>query len=151
MEIYYNWKTKLFSPKFEIYRHESLKGELCKEIWPRKVNGELNARRIMFETKGVFRHQTKIIDLQGGMDMGRIIFSLRKSGTYVIYRNKKYYWQFDNFLRSRWSLNDENENIIKYHSNAFTGLIVSYTTDEILILAGFFIRNFIKQRLAVLA
>jgi hypothetical protein len=151
MEIQYNWKTKLFSKKFDIYQHEILKGELYKENWSRKVNGELNIRRVMFETKGVFKHETTIIDFQGDMTIGNIKFINWKAKSTISYQNKEYKWQFDNFLRSKWSVSDENGVIIRYHSNAFTGIIVSYTSDEILILTGFFIRNFLKQRSAEIA
>ena len=151
MEIQYNWKTKLFSRKFDIYQHEILKGELYKENWSRKVNGELNIRRVMFETKGIFKYETTIIDLQGEMTIGNIKFTNWKSKSTISYQNKDYKWQFDNFLRSKWSVSDENGVIIRYHSHAFTGIIVSYTRDEILILAGFFIRNFLKQRSAEIA
>ena len=51
MEKHYNWKTKLFSKKFEIYQHEILKGEIYKENWSRKVKGELNV------TTGKVRNQ----------------------------------------------------------------------------------------------
>jgi hypothetical protein len=151
MEIQYNWKTKLFSKRFDIYQHEILKGELYKENWSRKVNGELNIRRVMFETIGVFKHETTIIDLQGEMIIGNIKFTNWKAKSTISYQNKEYKWQFDNFLRSKWSVSDENGVIIRYHSNAFKGIIVSYTRDEILILSGFFIRNFLKQRSAEIA
>jgi hypothetical protein len=151
MEIQYNWKTKLFSKKFDIYQHEILKGELCKENWSRKVNGELDIRRVMFETKGLFKQETTIIDLQGEMTIGNIKFTNWKAKSTISYQNKEYKWQFDNFLRSKWSVSDENGVIIRYHSHAFTGIIVSYTRDEILILTGFFIRNFLKQRSAEIA
>ncbi|TFG42266.1 MAG: hypothetical protein E4H43_03410 [Bacteroidia bacterium] len=151
MELRYNWRTKLFSRKFDIYQNDILKGELCKESWSRNVNGELNVRRIMFETKGVFKYETTIIDLQGEIEIGKINFSLRKAKTTILYKNKEYRWQFDNFIKSKWSLSDENGVIIRYHSRAFSGLIVSYTRDEILILAGFFIRNLLKQRYAKVA
>lgn len=148
MEIQYNWKTKLFSKKFDIYQQEILKGELYKEGWSRKVVGELNIRRIIFETKGIFKHETTIIDLQGDMVLGKIKFTNWKARSTVSYQNKEYKWQFDNFLRTRWSINDENGAIVRYHSKSFSGIIVSYTRDEILILSGFFIRNFLKQRSA---
>ena len=151
MEIQYNWKTKLFSKRFDIYQHEILKGELYKENWSRKVNGELNIRRVMFETKGIFKVETTIIDLQGDITIGNIKFTNWKAKSTISYQNKDYRWQFDNFLRSRWSISDENGAIIRYHSNAFKGIIVSYTRDEILILTGFFIRNFLKQRSAEIA
>jgi hypothetical protein len=151
MEIQYNWKTKLFSRKFDIYQHEILKGELYKESWSRKVNGELNVRRVMFETKGIFKYETTIIDLQGEMTIGSIKFTNWKARSTILYQNKEYKWQFNNFLRSKWSVNDENGAIIRYHSHAFTGIISSYTRDEILILSGFYIRNFLKQRSAEIA
>jgi len=115
------------------------------------VTGELNARRVRFETKGFFKNETSIIDLQGEIGAGKVIFAGIMSKATIIYQNREYKWQFDNFLRSKWSVNDENGAIVKYHSNAFTGIITSYTRDEILILTGFFIRNFLKQRSAAIA
>jgi len=151
MEQRFNWKTKLFSKKFEIYQHDSLKGEIYKENWSRKVTGELNVRRVRFETKGFFKNETTIIDLQGEIEIGRVNFAGVRSRAIILYQNREFKWQYDNLIRSKWSVNDENGAIIRYHSNAFTGIITSYTRDEILILTGFFVRNFFKQRSAAIA
>jgi hypothetical protein len=85
------------------------------------------------------------------MTIGNIKFTNWKAKSTISYQNKEYKCKFDNFLRSKWSVSDENGVIIRYHSKAFTGIIVSYTRDEILILTGFFIRNFLKQRSAEIA
>ena len=146
MEIQYNWKTRLFSNRFEIYQNDILKGELYKGVWSRKVIGELNTRRLIFETRGLFKYDTQIIDAQGEMTIGQIKYPSWKAKSTILYQNKEYKWQFDNFLRSRWSISNENGPVIKYHSNAFSGIITSYIRDEILILTGFYIRNFLKQR-----
>jgi hypothetical protein len=151
MEILYTWKTKLFSKRFEIYQHDMLVGELKKEGWSRKVSGELNSRRIVFDTRGVFKYETGIIDPQGDITIGQVKYTNWKAKSTIFYQNKEYQWRFDNFLRSKWSVNNENGALIKYHSHAFTGAITSYTRDEILILIGFFIRNFLKQRSAEIA
>lgn len=151
MEIQYNWKTKMFSNRFEIYQNDILKGELYKGGWSRKVIGELNARRIIFETRGLFKYDTQIIDAQGEMTIGQIKYTSWKAKSTILYQNKEYKWQFDNFLRSRWSISNENGPVIKYHSNAFSGIITSYIRDEILILTGFYIRNFLKQRSSEIA
>jgi hypothetical protein len=151
MEIQFNWKTKLFSNRFEIYQHEVMKGELYKERWTRKVNGELNTRRVLFETRGIFKYETQIIDMQGNLPLGNIKYSTWKAKSSILYQDKEYSWQFDNFLRSKWSISNENGVMIKFHSRALTGIIISYTRDEILILTGFFIRNFLKQRSAEIA
>ncbi len=151
MEIRYNWKTKLFSKKFEIYQNDQLKGELFKEGLSRKVTGELNTKRFQFETSGFFKFETTITDLQRHIEAGKINFLRGKRGTIVLYKDREYKWKFDNFICSRWSLSDENSVLIKYHSNAFTGMIESYTNDELLILSGFFIRNYLRQRSAHIA
>ncbi len=151
MEIQFNWKTKLFSNRFEIYQNDMVKGELYKERWSRKVSGELNTRRVLFETNGFFKYETAITDLQGNLPLGNIKYTLWKAKSVIVYQNKEYQWRFDNFLRSKWSISNENGVLIKFHSHALTGIIVSYTRDEILILTGFFIRNFFKQRSAAIA
>jgi len=151
MEIQFNWKTKLFSNRFEIYQNDMIKGELYKDRWSRKLSGELNTRRVLFETKGVFKYETLITDLQGNLSLGNVKYTPWKAKSVILYQNKEYKWQFDNVLRSKWSISNENGVLIKYHSHALTGLIVSYTRDEILILTGFYIRNFLKQRSAEIA
>ncbi|MDX9947780.1 MAG: hypothetical protein RBS38_10470 [Bacteroidales bacterium] len=151
MEIHYDWKTKLFSKKFEIYQNDQLKGELFKEGLSRIVTGELNTKRFKFETKGFLKFETTITDLQRHIEAGKITFLRRKNDTIIHYKDRQYKWKFENFICSRWSLSDENKVLIKYHSNAFTGMIESYTTNELLILSGFYIRNYLRQRSAQIA
>ena len=151
MEIRYDWKTKLFSKKFEIFQNDQLKGELFKEGLSRKVTGELNTKRFQFETKGFFKSETTITDLQRHIEAGKITFLRGENGTIILYKDRQYKWKFENFICSRWSLSDESRVLIKYHSNAFTGIIESYTTDELLILSGFYIRNYLRQRSAQIA
>ncbi len=148
METQFIWKTKMFSRKFEIYKYENLVGELKKEGWSRKTPGEMNGRKLIFETKGFFRHETRIIDSANDSVIGTIDFSFWKTKSRITCQNKEYNWQFDNFLRNKWSLSNENGFLVRYHSHAFKGTIDSYTDDEVLILTGFFIRNYLKQKSA---
>jgi hypothetical protein len=151
METQLSWKTKLFRKRFEIYRDNTLAGKLRKEGWSRKVSGELNGRKIMFETKGFFIHKTQIINLENNSEIGQVSYHKWKAKSTIKYNDKEYQWQFDNFFRSKWSVSNENGVLIKFHSHGFTGTIMSYTKDEVLILAGFFIRNFLRQQSASVA
>jgi hypothetical protein len=145
------WKTKLFRNSFEIYKDNILTGKLRKENWSWKVKGELNERQIKFETKGFFRHKTQIINIDDNFEIGQVNYHKWKAKSTIEYNNKEYKWQFDNFFRTRWSVSNENGVLIKYHSHGFNGTIISYTKDEILILTGLFIRNFLKQKSAEIA
>jgi hypothetical protein len=151
METKLSWKTKLFRNWFEIYRDNILAGKLKKEGWSRKVRGELNDRKIMFETKGFFIHKTQIINLEDNSEIGHVNHHKWKAKSTVEYNNKEYQWRFDNFFRSKWSVSNENGVLIKFHSQGFKGSIISYTKDEVLILTGFFIRNYFRQQSAGIA
>jgi hypothetical protein len=151
MEVQMNWKTKLFRKQFEIYRDNIITGKLRKEDWSGKIGGELNDKKIVFETKGFFVHKTQIINIEDKSEIGQVNYHKWKAKSTIKYNNKEYQVQFDNFFRSKWSVSNENGILIKYHSHGFTGTIISYTKDEILILTGFFIRNFLKQKSARVA
>jgi len=148
METHFTWKTKIFSRKFDIFQYEKYVGELKKKSMSRKTTGEMNGREFIFETKGFFKHETRIINKADNSFAGTIGFSSWKSKAVITYMNKEYKWQFDNFFRTRWNLSDENGFLIKYQSHYFNGTIDSYTNDEALILTGFFIRNYLKQKSA---
>lgn len=151
MEIQFTWKTKLFSKSFKILHNDAESGEIRKESWSRKVNGRLFNTSLLFETKGFFRQQTNIINLKDNTSIGQIIFNKWKARSIVEYNGREFQWQFDNFFRTKWSLGNENGPMIKFHSHGFKGTITCYTKDEVLILATFFVRNYIKQRSAEIA
>ena len=151
METQYTWKTKLFSNRFEIYSYDKIAGEIKKEGWSRRVSGELNARKIVFETRGFFNYKTQIINTENNAEIGQINYQKWRAKSTIICDDKKYYWQFNNFFRTKWTLSNENGILVKYHSRGFKGFIISYSKDEILILTGFFIRNFMNQRSAEIA
>jgi hypothetical protein len=146
METQYIWKTKMFSRKFEIYRYEDHIGTLKKREWTRRTTGEMNGKKFIFESKGFFKHETKIIDQEDNSVLGTIGYIFWKTKSKVIYRNKEYKWQYDSLFRKKWSLSNENGFLVRYHSQGFKGTIDAYTEDEALILTGFFIRNYLKQR-----
>lgn len=151
METQYTWKTGLFSNRFEIFKQDFIVGELQKESLFGKVKGEMFGHSIIFRTKGIFNFETRIIDLHNEQELGLIQFKSLKIKSIVLYRNREYHCRFENILRTRWTLNDENGSVVRYYSRAFNGIITTSTSDEVLILAGFFIRNFLKQRSASIA
>lgn len=148
MELHLTWKTRLFSRKFEIYDSDRLAGNLEKERWSRKVYSELNGFRILFVTKGFFRQTTSIIHSQDDTEAGSITFNYWKHRAEIQLNYKEYNFRFDNFFMTRWNISNENGVLVKYHSGIMKGTIDSWSDNSVLILAGFFIRNYFKQRQA---
>ena len=146
MEIHLTWKTKLFTRKFEIYNYHTLAGEVANKNWSRKSVCKLNGKEFLLETKGLFNPETLITDLSDNKVIGNVIYTKWKRKPLINLHNNEYQWQFDNFFNTRWSVSNRNGFLIKYHSAGFKGTIVSYTDDEALILTGFYIRNYYKQK-----
>ncbi len=151
METKYEWKTTLFSTDFELFIDGNRSGFLNKGNLRRKVNGQLNNKKVLFTTKGFFGNETTITDPETGSFAGKIVYSLWKSKAVVEYQAYIFNWQYDNFFRTRWSIGNETGTLIRYRSECLKGSVNSYTEDEILILTGFFIRNFFRQRSAGIA
>jgi hypothetical protein len=86
------------------------------------------------------------MDLRENSIIGSITYNFWKSKSVINYQDKEYNWQFDNFWRTKWSIQNRNGVLIRYKSNCLKGTINSYTNETVLILAGFFIRNLINER-----
>lgn len=148
METHYRWQTKLFSRKFDIYEYDSIVGTLEKERFSRKSVGEMKGFEIMFVAEGFFNRTGQILNNHDHTEIGQIEFNFWKHKAIIHLNEKDYTFSFKNFFMTRWSLNDENSTLIKFKSGAFKGIIDSWSDNPILLLAGFYIRNYFKQRQA---
>ncbi|MGD0341859.1 MAG: hypothetical protein ABSA76_09165 [Bacteroidales bacterium] len=151
METQFTWKTKFFSNLYEISRYENAAGELRSIGWKRKSAGELNGKRVLFEIKGFFDKDFLISNPDDNSIIGKIVFNIWKTKATITILDKKYSWQYDNFFHSRWSISNENGSIVKYESHIKNGDVTSYTDDEILILTGLYIKDYLRQRAAAAA
>lgn len=148
METQFTWKTKLFSNRFEISRYENPVGEVRGSGWRRGASGELNGKKFLFDVKGFFRKEFFITDPGNDSVLGQIFFNAWRTKATIKLGNKEYQWHYDNFFNTKWSISNENGVLIKYQSYTMSGDINTYTDDEALIVAGLFIRNYLKQRAA---
>jgi hypothetical protein len=151
METQFTWKTKFFSNEYQISRYESIAGNLKNLGWKRKSAGELNGKKVFFEIKGFFDKEFLISNPDDNSQIGNIVFNMWKTKATITILDKTYSWQYDNFFNTKWSITNENGNLIKYESHFKSGDINSYTNDEILILTGLYIRNYLQQRAAASA
>jgi hypothetical protein len=151
METHLVWKTKLFRNLYEIFENEQPAGELKSPGWKRNATGELKGKKLHFEIKGVFKKEFLILDPADNSTIGQIVFNTWKTKATITCRNQEYKWQFDNFFHTKWSISYEQGNLVKYESHFKKGEITSYTNDELLILTGLFIKDYLKQRAAAAA
>jgi hypothetical protein len=151
METHLTWKKKFFSSIYEISQYENAAGELKSIGWKRKSIGELNGKKVLFEIKGFFDKDFLISNPDDSSLIGKIVFNTWRTKATITILEKAYSWQFDSFFHSNWSISNENGYLVKYESHFKNGDINSYTNDEILILTGLYIREYLQQRAAASA
>ena len=151
METQFTWKNKFFSNIYDISRYENVAGELKSIGWKRKSIGELNGKKVLFEIKGFFDKNFLIFNPDDNSLIGKIVFNTWRTKATITILEKAYTWQYDNLFHSKWSISNENCNLVKYESHFKNGDINSYTNDEILILSGLYIREYLQQRAAASA
>jgi len=148
METHFIWKARFFSNKYEIFQYDNVVGTLVGSGWKRISTGELRGKKVLFEIKGFFKQEFLISDPIDNRPIGKILFNTWRSKAVITLQEKVYNFQFENFFHSKWSITNENGNLVKYEAQMKHGVIQSYTDDEMLILTGLFIRDYLKQRAA---
>lgn len=151
MESTFTWKTKFFSNTWDIIQNDQKVGEIVNKAFSRSSSGTLRGKKILFEIRGFFRQQTRILDAESESLLAEVVISNWKTKATISYNTREYIWQHENFWNTKWSISDTNGAIVKYNSHAMGGEITSYTTDEVLIMAGLFIKNYFRQRAAAAA
>jgi len=150
MEIQYFWKTRFFSSRYEIYRFETPDGELQRAGW-RKKTGELGGKKVLFEVKGFFGRDLMINDPDSGTRIGNILFNTWKTSATITLSGRQYYWERKGFFRKEFTISDENNVLITYTTHFKSGEIVSNADNEILVLTGLYIREYLRQAEAAAA
>jgi len=146
METHYTWKIKFFSNTYEIYKTEMKAGEILNKAFSRSATGVLNGKNLIFDVRGFFRSETKILDGENESQIAEVDISNWKSRATIKYNGREYTWQHENFWNTKWTIGNENGALVKYHSFTSGGDIQSFTDDPVLILAGLFIKNYFRQR-----
>lgn len=148
METHFTWKSRFFSHSLEVFQNEEKVGDLRNKAFTRSAEGTLKGRDLLFEIKGFFRQDMRIIDQKDGAVLFDVVIGNWRSKATFTYNGRSYTWQYDNFWNTKFSINSDSGPVIRYHSFNFGGDIESYTNDEVLILTGLLIKNYFKQRAA---
>jgi hypothetical protein len=151
METYFKWKTRLFRGLYEIYENENLAGELKSAAWRQLSSGKMKGEKYLYEPKGFWKKEILIRNPDDSTLAGQIVFNRWRRKAVISCRNQKFIWKYDNFFHTKWSISTEKGPLVKYQRYFKSGEISSYVKDELLVLTGLFIRDYLRQRAAVAA
>jgi hypothetical protein len=148
METRYTWKSKFFRSQIEIFKYDEPAGELTTNGWRRTSNGTLNGKKTGFDIRGLFGKEFIILNPDDKSEIGQIVFNTWRTKATININGRSYNWQYDNFWNTNWSITNEKGNLVQYSSSFRRGEILTYIDDEVLILTGLYIRDYLQKRAA---
>jgi hypothetical protein len=145
MENHLTWEKGIFKNSYEIFSGGIPAGKLRPDTWSRQGNGELNSKKILFETKGFFNQETLIINIATNLPCGKIIYNTWKTKATIEYDDKIATWKYDNGWNTKWSISNAAGLLVRYNGSFTKGDIEVFSYDELLILTGLYITNYFWQ------
>jgi hypothetical protein len=150
MEMILNWKKGLFKSIYEIYSDSVLVGYVNEKTWTESSHGELYGERFNFRTKGFFNQETRVYSNENNTPVGKISYNSWMTKAKIEYSGKIYFWKFDNFWSTSWSLYTTEGLQVKYNRSLSKGKIEYDLDDNFLVMTGLYINNYYWQASVVI-
>jgi hypothetical protein len=144
------WNKGFFKSRYELFLNGILAGGLKNKSWTNASEADLNGKEYLFKTSGFFRQTTQIIDLLTNTQTGLISYNAWGSRAKIEFADRVVEFKFTNTWNTKWTLSDKNGVLINYRGSDSKGEIETETQDEMLILAGLFIKNHYSQSAAMI-
>jgi hypothetical protein len=107
------WKTIGWSQQYRIFRDKIIVGILKKEGWKQDAVGEYNGAMVRFSSRGFWKTETIIADIEGTKELGKIEYDGWKSIGKVIFQGEEYLWKYDSWKLNEWTIS-KGDDFAKY-------------------------------------
>lgn len=142
-----SWKSSFSGTECRIFRGKVIAGLLKTSAWKNEGYGELDGHMLKFKTKGFFQKQTEILDIEGVQVLGNIEYNLFKNSAWITYEGSRFKWQYDSWLRSKWSVSAEPA-VASFSLKGFWKNEGEVSIEDIppaVILASFFVKVYFNK------
>jgi len=142
MEKYLTWTKGLFDSDYQIFEQGRIKNSLLFNSWKNEARSVGLQQNFLFTTQGFTNPTTTIYDDNNAI-LGTITYnSWQTKATLTLASGSQMAWSFTNGWLSNWMITNFNDKQINYNSSSTSGTIISNTDDELMLLAGIFIKEY---------
>jgi hypothetical protein len=145
MKTVLNWKKGTFSTTSHIYYGEKKIGELRNYTFKQTSEGFIRNKKYRFQTKGLFKQETRILDGTGNQVLGTISYGSMMSRATIRFKYRTVSWKYNNGWQTRWSLFNDQGILMKFAGSFSKGSIECNEEDDLLVLTGMFVTNYFQQ------
>ncbi|SFG89182.1 hypothetical protein [Pedobacter insulae] len=149
MENLLAWRKGLFDSNYQLYANGEIKGSLVFSSWKNNARG-IALKNYYFTSEGFLHPVTKIRD-EHHNQIGVITYNALKLKATVTFNSLDHAsWSYTNSWLSQWVITNHKDKQIQYYSESTSGTVHSDTDDELMLLSGFFIREFFSRGIIII-
>jgi hypothetical protein len=151
MSKFISWKNNWLSGNFQLFADGVQKGMITFETWKSNAESMLEDKNYQFVNEGFWQSRTKVIDKKTGDEVAIITYDSWKSKALISLKSgEQYEWKSTNLWRSQWTVSNYKDEHIMYSASSNSGALSSDTDNELLIIAGLFIKQIYNKQAIVL-
>ncbi|WP_293310120.1 hypothetical protein [Pedobacter sp. UBA5917] len=151
MSRFINWKNNWFSGNFQLFVDGVQKGMITFSAWRNDAESMFEDKNYQFVNEGFWRYRTKVIDRKTNVVVAIITYDSWKSKAVIsLNTGEQYEWKSTGIWKSQFTVSNYKDAHIMYSSSSNSGAISTDTDNELLIVAGLFIKQIYNKRAAVL-
>ncbi|MFW0717664.1 hypothetical protein [Pedobacter sp. N23S346] len=142
MEKILNWRKGLFDSNYQVWENAFLKFSINFSSFKNSAIATTQEGIYLLRSEGYSNPETKIFNQKNEvLAVIRYDWISFKAKIFCT-SGEEFDWSYQNSWASRWSVNNHKNKQIIYNSSSGGGLIHSNIDDDLLIMAGLFIREY---------
>ena len=153
MSKFINWKSNWLNGNFQLFVDGVQKGMISFSSWRSDAESMFEDKNYQFVNEGFWQSRTKVIDRKTNEVVAVINYDTWKSKAVISLKSdEQYEWKSKSLWGSQWTVSNYKDEHIMYNSSSNSGTLSSDTDNELLIIAGLFIKQiYNKQAILVIA
>jgi hypothetical protein len=140
-----NWKRGFFSSTCRVFSNQSIVATLKSSFSFSTVFLEMNNKRFEFRTKGFFKPNTIIVDVENQSIVGNIAYNSWSNKAFVHYQNEMAIWKMGGIGCSSWSMMNHSVGDVVYKGSITNGTFYYQGENLLYPLTGLFVRYYFYQ------
>ena len=145
--MHIEWKKRTFSQNYDFYASGKYTGHMLFKSLPNRALVNLANQKYLIEISNSFSPKAQIIDLTNKKLFGGIKpYGFMRIKATILLHKKTFYWKRNNVFQSKWSIKNEEGQLVMFSSSYKKGeLTIHNQTEELLLLSGIFLTNRLRQ------
>jgi hypothetical protein len=145
MEQILYWRKGLFDSNYQVFEQQQLKFSMNFTSWQNSAIATTQTGIYLLKSEGFSKPETRILNNQNEVLATITYHWLGFKAKIVFASGEAFDWSYQNSWLSRWSLNNLKDKQILFNASAGNGNIHTNVNDDMLIVAGLFIREYYSR------